>query len=253
MYHYSRLDCADAQEFLPQISEAEFNDRLDAFFFGRPMPIPTTLRIGPTDAEIAARETVALDALRAKNGGPSIDPLDELEALIGSSPQPTSPLTQAEADEIRATIEYVDMPSRPTPFGRAAAALREAEVERDAAAPDSPEHHAALAKVASAKARYKQELQRSLDDGFRQLRAIDEYRMTDEGREERNRGLRKKREEPNQSLAGMTDAEKAVHRAAKAADRVWRADKRKAGWTEDRIAAGLAARQASRKAALTAS
>ena len=243
---YSRFDRPDARDFAP-ITDAQF-ERVNAWCNGEPILTTSTLCIGPSADDLDAQNAALFAALDAITDD-SVDFDAALSALASTQPQP---LQLVSGDE-EPTVERVYDPVRPTPFNRAFMALHEAEEARDAAAPDSPEFHAAMVRVATAMTKYKLELERSLDDGFRQLRAIDEYRMTDDGREERNRRLRKKREEPNQSLASMTDAEKTTHRAAKAADRVWRADKRKSGWTEEQIAAGLSARQASRKAALTAS
>ncbi len=89
-----------------------------------------------------------------------------------------------------------------------------------------------------------------MDDGFRKLRGIDQWRAG-AGREERNESRRRVRPAANTRLTDLSEEDRAEHERALASNRKWVSRKRADGWTQDQIAAGLAKRHAKRMATIT--
>lgn len=150
---------------------------------------------------------------------------------------------------------------RLTRYDKARAQVREAEealkAEVAKLADDADLMPAQLAGIMNAKLRLKQaqdRLKREIDrDGTevgRYHNNVDEWR-TYEGREEFNLSRRKVRLMPNagyEKLDGLTEDEKRQRLTDQKKASQYRAKKRAAGWTEDRIAEGLAAYMAKRLA-----
>lgn len=69
-------------------------------------------------------------------------------------------------------------------------------------------------------------------------RRIDAWRAG-AGRATYNASRRTKRKHPNADLAGMTDEQRNAHLKRQKADSAYRCRKKKVGWTDEQIAAGL--------------
>lgn len=222
--------------------EREKAARLGAFFSGEPMDRPRSeLNIGLSDAERRQREEAKLDAdLADLIGGDAGAASDE---LVPADPVGGHNDHNADTEATEPTCERIDDVPVLTPYDKARQRLTDAEILRDVAMPGSEEYHEAMAEMAAAKRALKVEMERATDDGWRKRRATDEWRAG-EGREEYNASRRKVRDKPNAMtpkdvLDAMTPEERELHRKDKNAEKVWRYGRRKAGWSEERIEAGL--------------
>jgi hypothetical protein len=153
-----------------------------------------------------------------------------------------APLPQE--DEELPDKEY--LPIYRAPYDKARTARDEARARVEIASYDrtSEEHCAAMAALAEAEQRFKVEQFRATDNDWRRRQEIDRYRS--ENREERNALARKVREVPNKNLSELTEEERQAHERVQTSDYSWCFRARKKGWTEEKIAAGLAERKARR-------
>lgn len=215
----------------------------------------TSIEIQDLDARILASYTEAeLD--KARKADEAL--LAELEA-IGTenecAPQPEkgeSPARVAgQADSAPNSDEGVIWePIKLTRYDKARMRVSELESERDILLGKgdlSVEDHQRLTKITgyllpSANSKFQKEAKRALDDQARRFDSIDEYRKTEEGRASYNTKRRKVREEPNNDLSGMSEAERKQYDLDKDSDRKWQSRQRKKGVPEKTIRAELAAR-----------
>lgn len=220
---YSRCAADLPHEVDPSTAEADFNERTEAFFSGEPVTTTAILDLSPG----AGRDE------------PWMRELDDVVADSHTAAMFVMPVP----DEL--DYEIIEDEPHVTAYDRRREELRRAEAERNACEPDTPEYAEAMGNLATAKRRLKTEIDRDGDDHWRELRRFDEWRAG-EGREVRKASRRKVRSEPNKILKSMTADERAAHENMLNADRVYRSKKRKAGWTDDQIAAGLAKLHAKR-------
>ena len=227
---YSKPPTDQPYNLHPDADEAESRERLSAFFAGAPVPTNYTLDLGATTEQIAARNAATLS---------------ELDDLVTCTATPEQITPSAPEIEDEPTWEIIEDEPVPTPYDRARMAVRAVEAERAACVPETEEYAEATGRLIVARLKLKLELDRDGDDEWRKRRRIDEHRAG-EGREEYNTCRRKVRPEPNVRLTDMAAAERAAHENTLNADRVWKSKKRKAGWTEEKIKAGLEKRQMKR-------
>ncbi len=208
----------------------DFHDRLSAFFQGEAPERPASgLSIGVSNEEYHQRKVAENEALLAA-----------LDDITGEdTPAPAIDATGA----AEPTYERIDDAPAPTPYDTARQRLIDAEILRDVAAPGSDEFHRAMADLAEAKRAVKAEQERATDDGWRKRRATDEWRAGP-GRDEYNASRRKVRDRantmtPKAVLDAMTSEERARHDKDKNAEKVWKHERRKVGWSEERISAEL--------------
>jgi hypothetical protein len=225
--------------------DAQKIENLRAFFDGEePERTQSDLSVGVSDEQYLARKAAEGEALLAEfDQLMADDEDDEIDELVLGDPDGGLDDFDDAKEATEPTCERIDDLPVLTPYDKARQRLTGAEILRDVAIPGSDEYHEAMAEMAAAKRALKVELERATDDGWRKRRATDEWRAG-EGREEYNASRRKVRDKPNvmtpkDVLDAMTPEERELHRKDKNAEKVWRYGRRKAGWSEERIEAGL--------------
>lgn len=97
-------------------------------------------------------------------------------------------------------------------------------------------------QISSAQNSYARENQRAADDLWRLRRAIDDWRATEDGRQQWNQSRRKVRINPNSDLSGLTPEQKQQHARDRRSDANWIKRQRDKGVPEVAIMAALETR-----------
>lgn len=171
-----------------------------------------------------------------------------LESVPATKPRPPAMSFQAPS---RDDPDIIFDEPKLTRYDRAMLDLRKAEAARDALLELSSRTELQsrnLTILERQVAQAKTAMERAQSDISRLQDSIDAYRKTPEGKEKRNASRRNVRAHGNADLSGLTAEQKEQHQKNMAADRKWRERQRKAGWTEEQIQAGLAARRIEREA-----
>lgn len=243
---YSKSPAGLPYDLHPDADEDRFREGLSAFYSGQPIPTVEWIELGPTAEQIAERDDPILRQLDEMVLDTSVsDEMVSGELVLHELVLNTPITAQAPVEDDEPAWEIIEDEPVLTHYDRAREAVREAEAERESSEPGTGAHCTATARLAEAKGKLKTEIERDGDDGWRKRRRIDKHRAG-AGREDYNAGRRKVRTEPNARLTDMTAEERAEHERALDSDRKWVARQRKAGWTEERIAAGLEERRAKR-------
>jgi hypothetical protein len=186
---------------MPDITEDEFNDRMDRAFDPlnhRSLIESADLNLGGDGVGADAAVMAQIEALLNGDDSLVIFPPqgfteDELAAARAESP--ATPVTRAYTS--RYDREF-----------RKRVALDEEIAKLD---PTAPRYHEAMADLAQTRDRMKTELERSTDDQFRERERIDEWKMT-VGKDERNASRRSRptanEMTPKEILAAETPTER---------------------------------------------
>lgn len=94
-------------------------------------------------------------------------------------------------------------------------------------------------QIPSAQKSYARENQRAADDLWRLRRAIDDWRATEDGRQQWNQSRRKVRVNPNSDLSALTPEQKQQHARDRRSDANWIKRQREKGVPEATIKAAL--------------
>jgi hypothetical protein len=217
-------------------AESDDHDRRVAeFFSGGSMSRQELHRdhdAGPTIASIQERDLSA-----------AVSALDDLDDLDDDTPATfiTAHFHFSDDDYNDRDVERIDATPNPAcRYGKAFAKVRAIEAQLEDAGPDDAPR--ITADLREANAAWDVEKARAVDDRYRKFHRVDLWRAG-EGRDEYN-ATRRKRDLPNdhtpkEVLGAMTPDERTQHDADMVAKRKWKSDRRKAGWAEDQIEAGL--------------
>lgn len=186
---------------MTDITEAEFNDRLERAFD----PLNCRSLIEPADLDLGGSGDAANAAVLA-----------QINALMNDEDFPdvytSRAFTEDELAAARAECPAVPVSHAYTSrYDRQFKKRNALEAEIADLDPTAPRYHEAMAELAATRSQIKIELERSTDDKFRERERIDEWKLTI-GKEERN-ASRRNRLDPNvmtpkEMLAAETPVEK---------------------------------------------
>ncbi len=209
---YSGIIAADGTQ-----QRNDFQDRLDHFFNGEPLPPKDT---GDRDQGLTAKEA---QSRKAAEDAAILSAMDEImlgdgtaaEALAESiTPRFSMDPNFMTHDDDELPEKIYVKPILVSPYDRAFLKVRALESElASAQADDRPQIEADLV---AANVKWDIEKNRDLDDRYRQFHLIDQHRAG-EGREDRNTSRRNVRDQPNASLKEMSAEEQQAHRKAQKA------------------------------------